>query len=101
MAPVARSAKRMRPCPCRNGFEQLRTGTRNIKHLHMVIPCQPHQQVFVIGRTKHIGRHLARFGSPFHGLCGQVNRHQFITVLHRGVSRGAFRVNPNVTGRFA
>ena len=82
-------------------LDKLRLAGAQVIDLDAVAAGQADQQELVIWRTKHIGRQGAGFASPFEGLGGQVNGHQLVAVLHGGIDRGAFAVNPEVAGRFA
>ena len=73
---------------------------RDVENLYAITTRQTDEQKFVVRRTKHVGGHGAGFDSPFDGLRGQINGHQFIAVLHGGPHRGAFAVNPQVAWRF-
>ena len=101
MSLVAGSAKRMGALTCLDQLDQFGLTGADVVHLDPIAAGQPNQQEFVVRRAKHIGWHGTGGGSPLEGLTGQVDGHQLITVLHRGVDRGAFAVNPDVAGRLA
>ena len=55
--------------------------------------------MLAIGAAIHIRRHGSCFDAPFDGLGGNVNRHQFVTVLHGRVDGGAAAIDPQMAGR--
>ena len=100
MALVAHGAEGVSAVGGGDGFEHFGRSTAHVVNLDPLRTGKRYQQVLVVRCAKHVGGHGTGFGAPFQGLAYQINRHQFVAVLHGAVDRGAFGVNPQMAGGF-
>ena len=96
VAPVAKGPKRMRALAGLDGLDQAAFLAAHVIHLDAVAARQADQHGLVVRGAEDVGRHRTGLDAPLQCLGGQVDRHQFVAVLHGGPDRRALAVDPEV-----
>ena len=102
MPPVARRAKGVRALAGGDFLDQFgRLAAGHVVHLDAIAAGEAEQQVLVVRRDEHVGRHGAGLDAVGELLRVQIDHHQLVAVLHARPGGGALGVDPQMAGRLA